>query len=78
LGREITAEKDYSEKIAAEIDEQVRAFITRAYDTAEKILKSHKSALKKIADTLMQKETLEQEEFYGLLKPFKIKPILAA
>jgi len=75
LGREISAEKNYSEKVAAEIDNEVHGFLARAYETAEKILKSHKSALKKIADTLIQKETLEQEEFYDLLKPFKIKPI---
>jgi len=77
LGREISAEKDYSEKIAAEIDGEVHKFISHAYQTAEKILKSHKSALKKVADTLIQKETLEQDEFYGLLKPYKIKPVAA-
>jgi len=75
LGREISSEKDYSERVAGEIDGQVHNFITHAYTTAEKILKSHKVALKKIADTLIQKETLEQDEFYGLLKPYKIKPI---
>ncbi|MGC9968235.1 MAG: ATP-dependent zinc metalloprotease FtsH [Minisyncoccia bacterium] len=77
LGREITAERNYSEKVAAEIDAHVHGFISRAYDIAEKILRAHKPALKKIAETLIQKETLEQEEFYGLLKPFKIKPIAA-
>ncbi|MGC9598874.1 MAG: ATP-dependent zinc metalloprotease FtsH [Minisyncoccia bacterium] len=77
LGREIATEKNYSEKVAAEIDAQVHGFISHAYATAEKILKAHKPALKKIADTLMQKETLEQDEFYNLLKPFKIKPISA-
>ncbi len=77
LGREISAERDYSEKIAAEIDDEVKGFIAHAYDTAEKILKGHKPALKKIADALIQKETLEHEEFYDILKPFKIKPIAA-
>ncbi len=77
LGREISTEKNYSEKVAAEIDAAVHGFIARAYEAAEKILKSHKPALKKVADTLMQKETLEQEEFYDLLKPFKIKPVAA-
>ena len=77
LGREITAEKNYSEKVAADIDHEVHAFIEHAYATAEKVLKAHKSALKKIADTLIQKETLEHEEFYALLQPFKIKPIAA-
>jgi cell division protease FtsH len=77
LGREISTEKNYSERVASEIDEQVHGFVMHAYEIAEKILKSHKSALKKVADTLMQKETLEQDEFYGLLKPFKIRPIPA-
>ena len=77
LGREISAERDYSEKIAGEIDTQVHGFIMHAQETAEKVLKSHKSALKKIAQVLMDKETLEQEEFYDILKPFKIKPIPA-
>ncbi|MDE2018727.1 MAG: ATP-dependent zinc metalloprotease FtsH [Patescibacteria group bacterium] len=77
LGREISTEKNYSERVASEIDDQVKKFVAHAYEIAEKILKTHKSALKKVAETLMQKETLEQEEFYGLLKPFKIRPIPA-
>ena len=76
LGSGFSSEKDYSEKVAADIDNEVHDFIFHAYATAEKVLKSNKAALKKIASTLMEKETLEQDEFYGLLKPFKIKPIV--
>ncbi|HUZ93024.1 MAG TPA: ATP-dependent zinc metalloprotease FtsH [Candidatus Paceibacterota bacterium] len=76
LGREISTEKNYSEKVAAEIDDEVKKFIDHAYETAQRILKTNKTALKKIAETLIEKETLEQEEFYGILKPFKIKPVL--
>jgi cell division protease FtsH len=72
LGREMT-ERNYSEKVASEIDEQVHAFLMHAYDTAQKILKTNKAALKKIADTLIAQETLEHDEFYELLKPFKLK-----
>jgi cell division protease FtsH len=74
MGREIGSDRDYSEKVAAEIDSQVRKFIMHAYETAEKVLKSHNGALKKISETLMEKETLEQDDFYAILKPFKIKP----
>ncbi len=77
LGREISSERDYSEHVAAEIDKEVRGFIDHAYQIAEKILKGHRVALKKIADTLIQKETIEQDEFVDILKPFKIKPISA-
>ena len=77
LGREMTTDKNYSERVAGEIDAEVKRFLTHAYDIAEKILKTHKPALKKIADVLMEKEVLEQDEFNALLKPFKIKPIAA-
>ena len=74
LGREIATEKNYSEKMAERIDQEVQGFIKRGLRAAEKILTGHKRALEKVATTLMDKETLEQEEFYNLLKPFKIKP----
>jgi cell division protease FtsH len=77
MGREMGGGQNYSEKVASEIDEQIHAFLMHAYETAQKILKSNKAALKKIADTLMQKETLEHDEFYALLKPYKIRPIAA-
>jgi len=75
LGREIGTEKNYSEKMAEKIDDEVKKFTERAYHIAQKILQTHKKALKKIAETLMEKETIEGEEFYNLLKPFKIKPM---
>ncbi len=75
LGREVAAERNYSEKIAAEIDSQVHDFLMHAYETAEKILKVRRAALKKIANALLEKETLEQEDFYAILKPFKIKSV---
>ncbi|MDE2079703.1 MAG: cell division protein FtsH, partial [Patescibacteria group bacterium] len=74
---EISTEKNYSEKVAAQIDEEVKGFIAHAYDTAKKVLGVHKAALKEIAQTLVAKETLEHEEFYELLKPFGIKPMAA-
>ncbi len=75
LGREIATEKNYSEDTAKKIDGEVEKFIERAHKTAQKILRKHKNALEKVAKTLMEKETLEQEDFYALLKPFRIKPI---
>jgi cell division protease FtsH len=75
LGREITAEKNYSESVATQIDEEVRNFISRAYESAKKILKGEKKALDAIAHALIEKETLEHEEFYDLIKPFNIKPV---
>jgi len=77
LGREMTTEKNYSEKVAAAIDKEVHAFIDNAYKTAQKVLTSQKSVLKKIAQTLIEKETLEQEDFYAILKQADFKPMAA-
>lgn len=74
LGRELTAEKNYSEKTAVDIDGEIHKIIQQAYDAAQDILKKHKKALQAIAETLIEKETLEQEEFDEVLKPFNIKP----
>ncbi|MDP2696147.1 MAG: ATP-dependent zinc metalloprotease FtsH [bacterium] len=75
LGREISTERNYSEEVAAEIDQEVSSFINRSYEAAMKIIKTHKKALAAIADALMEKENLEQEEFYNILKPFKLKQV---
>jgi cell division protease FtsH len=75
LGREITTEKNYSEDMAKKIDDEVSAFIARAYAAANKVLTGKKKILRVIAKKLIEKETLEQEEFAALLKPFKIKPV---
>jgi cell division protease FtsH len=75
LGREISSEKNYSEEIAAEIDKEVKLFIDKALEIAKKIISSRKNVLKAIADELIEKETIEQEEFDKLVKSFKLKPV---
>lgn len=73
LGREMTTERNYSEEVARQIDSEVSKFIHDAYNTASKVLSLNKKALQKIADVLIEKETIEKEEFEELLRPFKIK-----
>lgn len=63
LGKEMHEEKNYSEKTAEDIDKQVTKFIADAYVVAEKILKEKKTMLDKIVSVLLEKETMEQEEF---------------
>ncbi|MCL4405433.1 MAG: ATP-dependent zinc metalloprotease FtsH [Patescibacteria group bacterium] len=75
LGREISTEKNYSEEVAEQIDQEVKKFIDRAYRTAEKILTSYRPALNRVAKALIEHETLEQDEFYALVKEFDLKPI---
>lgn len=78
LGREIATEKDYSEKIGVVIDDEVGKLIKKGLETAKKILNSHRDALDAIANTLMEKETLEQEEFYKIVSGYGIKQISLA
>lgn len=68
LGKEMSEEKNYSEATAKDIDVEVSRFIGDAYKTAEKIITEKKDTLERIAKTLLEKETLEQEEFNELLK----------
>jgi cell division protease FtsH len=67
LGKEIHEEKNYSEKTAEDIDKQVSGFIDNAYKVAEKILAGKKETLDKISSILLEKETIEQEEFNKLV-----------
>lgn len=68
LGKEISEEKNYSEHTAQEIDREVSNFIGESSEKAEKIISDKKNILEKIAKTLLQKETIEKEEFNQLLK----------
>ncbi|MFH1112006.1 MAG: ATP-dependent zinc metalloprotease FtsH [Patescibacteria group bacterium] len=67
LGREIHERRDYSEKVAQMIDEEVSNFLNNAYKKATEIVKKEKSRLEKIVKILLQKETLEREEFEALM-----------
>lgn len=63
LGREIHEEKDYSEKTAEEIDQEINRMLAEAAKTALKIIKENRHYLDKIVDELIIKETIEAEEF---------------
>ncbi|MDA1189829.1 MAG: ATP-dependent zinc metalloprotease FtsH [Chloroflexi bacterium] len=59
LGREISEQRDYSDKVAEAIDEEVRALIDNAHQTAVRILKANKPKLHQIAQYLITNESLE-------------------
>jgi len=68
LGKEITTEKNYSEKTAVDIDEEVSILVKGALATAQQILSQKRPLLEKIASRLIEKETIEKEEFEELIK----------
>ena len=61
LGREISEERDYGDKIAEEIDDEVRGLINGAYEQANEILVIHKPKLVRLAEYLIEHETVSGE-----------------
>jgi cell division protease FtsH len=63
LGRDWGTYRDYSEDVAARIDSETKKIIQYGYNTAEKLLKENLQKLHKVAETLLEKEKLEVDEF---------------
>lgn len=68
LGRTISEHRDYGEKVAAQIDEEVKRFITQAFQKAKTIIQKHRARLELLAQKLIKKETIEREEFENLMR----------
>ncbi|MBU0721970.1 ATP-dependent zinc metalloprotease FtsH [Patescibacteria group bacterium] len=69
LGREIHEQRDYSEKMAEEIDKEISNFIDKAAHQAKGLIKTNHEFLEKVVAELMEKETLEKEEFEKIVGP---------
>ena len=67
-------DKEYSERVSAEIDAEVSRIMNEAMQKVEKIIKEHKKALHAIAARLIDVETIEQKEFEDLLVAHGIVP----
>ncbi len=67
LGREIGEQRDYSDDTARLIDEEVRRIVERAYQQARRLLEEHREVLDRIAQRLIEVETLEGKELEALL-----------
>ena len=68
IGRDMGQVKNYSEKIAAEIDSEVKKIISEGYNETEKILKENVEKLHKVAKTLFDKEKMGAEEFNKIME----------
>ena len=68
LGREISEQRNYSEKVAEEIDDEVRKIIEQAYKTASDLLTKHRDKLDQIVRFLLEEETIEGEALQAILK----------
>ncbi|HET9758029.1 MAG TPA: ATP-dependent zinc metalloprotease FtsH [Candidatus Limnocylindrales bacterium] len=66
LGREIGEQRNYSDEIAKQIDEEVRAIIDKAYERATDVLTTHRDRLVALAEKLVAEETVDAEQFETL------------
>jgi cell division protease FtsH len=67
LGREMGAEPDYSEEIAREIDDEIKRVIEEAHELAVTVLREHMDELHKISAILIERETIDKDQFERLL-----------
>ncbi len=67
LGRDIAAERDFSEDTAAAIDEEVSLLVAEAYRRATEVLTANRPVLNELAELLVEKETVDAEELQELL-----------
>ncbi len=68
LGREFSAEPDYSDEIAREIDDEIRRMVESAHQTAKGLLNEHREALERISKLLLERETIDADQFVALLE----------
>jgi cell division protease FtsH len=68
LGREMSAEPDYSEEVAREIDEEIRRVIEEAHERALTVLREHMGELHRLSAILIERETIDKDQFLRLLE----------
>jgi len=75
LGREIQKHRDYSEKTAIDIDEEIRGIISQAMNRAEKILRDNIGLLHSLSKELLEREILDSDEIERIIKGEELPPV---
>ncbi len=68
LGRDVYEDRDYSEEVARMVDEEVRGIVDRAHQRATEILQTHRAQLDELVRVLLDRETIDREEFLAVLE----------
>ncbi|HIE13397.1 MAG TPA: ATP-dependent metallopeptidase FtsH/Yme1/Tma family protein [Desulfotomaculum sp.] len=74
LGRDLARDRNYSEEVAYAIDREVRRLIDECYNRAREILTTHRDALERVANRLLEVETIEADEFARLMESPQEEP----
>lgn len=75
LGKEITRERNYSEETATIIDEEVKNLIDESHKYALDVLREHKEILDRVAEALVERESLDEQEFQALVRGEELPPM---
>ena len=78
LGRDLIQHNRYSQKTAKKIDREVKGVISSCYDRAMGLLKSHQNLLKQLAETLIERETVDGREVREMVNGFKPDPAMVS
>ncbi len=68
LGKELTRHRDYSERTAIMIDDEIRGLVTTNYERAHKIIMDHEQTVRKIAEALLERETLNAAQIETIIE----------
>ncbi|MCL1463072.1 ATP-dependent zinc metalloprotease FtsH2 [Argonema galeatum] len=74
LGRDLGMRSEYSEEIASRVDAQVRKIVEHCYEDAKRIVRENRTAIDRLVDLLVEKETIDGEEFRQILAEYTVLP----
>ncbi|MEH2303687.1 ATP-dependent zinc metalloprotease FtsH2 [Nostoc sp.] len=74
LGRDWTTRSEYSESIASRIDGQVRMIVEECYENSKKLIRDHRTVTDRLVDLLIEKETIDGEEFRQIVAEYADVP----
>lgn len=75
LGRDFHEDRNYSEEIAKQVDEEVRIIVDRCHQRCHEILTQHRTQLDAVVKALMERETLDREEFLKVMDGQELPPL---
>jgi cell division protease FtsH len=77
LGRELGSQRDFSESIAMEIDQEVKRLVMENYDRTKRLLTENMVSLKRLAEALLEKEVLDGSDIDNILMQSSSQPVPA-
>ncbi len=75
LGKEFARHRDYSEQTALTVDQEIRRIVSENYEHARKVLQDNKDSLERIAEALLERETLDGPEIDALMQGRELPPL---